>query len=142
MQHALKTLVAAAALALALPAAQAQELRPYPEPRITELQWQGYFEQVRSLHGKSERSFPQENLVVYQDSETMRSWAFTAPGHPAHPAWVARQLIQGRDGISIRQVGYFAGDEAQFTEMFRAYQKLSERLREGLGPQTPGGAAL
>ena len=111
-------------------AACAQEFKPYPKARITESQWQSYFDEVRSKHGPSEKRFPSEHLVVFEDTQAMLTWAFTTAGHPAHPAWVTRQPVQDSRGVYLRQIGYFAGEEQPFAEMFRAYQALNERMRE------------
>jgi hypothetical protein len=58
------------------------------------------------------------------------SWAFTTPGHPAHPAWVTRQPVEDQRGVQIRQIGYFAGNEPEFAKMFKAYLALNDQMRE------------
>ena len=50
-------------------------------------------------------------------------WAFTEPGHPAHPAWVAKRVIRVDQAVGIQQVGYFAGDEVAFGRLFRSYDR-------------------
>src|SRR5438034_6286484 len=65
----------------------AQEYMPYPGARITSDQWQQYFYEVSSKHAASRREFPAEHLVVFEDRATYTAYAFTQPGHAAHPSW-------------------------------------------------------
>ena len=108
----------------------AQEFKPHPRAKITQEQWQTYFDQVKTNHQASERQFPSEHLVTYDDRKSEMSWAFTTPGHPAHPAWVTRMPAQDGVGVYIRQIGYFAGNEPEFAKMFKAYQALNDKMRE------------
>ena len=119
----------AVALCFWVAVGQAQEYQPYPEARITPEQWQSYYELVRSNHGETAREYPEQKLVVFNDASQRMQLAFTMPGHPAHPAWVTRQTIEIDGTVSIQQIGYFAGDEAPFAELFRAYGRLTEQTR-------------
>ena len=110
--------------------APAQEFKPFPRANITREQWEAYFRQVSDRPNITKREFPSEHLVVFEDRESYISWAFTTPEHPAHPAWIARQPVQDARGVSMRQIGYFAGDEKPFAELFRAYQALNDKIRE------------
>lgn len=116
----------------------AQDFMPYPRPQITPEQWQSYFEEVRGKHAQSERQYPNEHLVVYEDRGSYSSWAFTSPGHPAHPAWVTRQVVQGERGASIRQIGYFAGDETEFKKLFKTILAVTRRAQEQLEKRQSG----
>lgn len=109
----------------------AQEFKPYPSAKITEAQWQQYFAEVQAKHGQSAEVTGQ-NLVVFTDSATATSYAFTQPGHPAHPAWITRMVLKERTGINIRQIGYFAGKEPPFATLFRAYLELNEKIKRDL----------
>ncbi len=111
-------------------AAPAQEFKPHPRAKITTQQWELYFDEVKSKHRATERQFPSEHLVVYDDLSSGMSWAFTVPGHPAHPAWVTRQPVTDSVGVNVRQIGYFAGDEPEFAKLFKAYLALNEKMRE------------
>jgi hypothetical protein len=108
----------------------AQEYKPYPRAQITEAQWQAYFDEVAAKHGATRREFPAEHLMVFEDTKNYMSYAFTQPGHPAHPAWVTRHVVQDAVGVNVRQIGYFAGEEVPFAKLFRAYQELNARMRE------------
>ena len=108
----------------------AQEFKPYPRANITEAQWQRYFDEVKSKHGSSAQDTERERLVVFHDPATHTSYAFTTPGHPAHPAWITRQVEKMGGEIGIRQIGYFAGPEPPFAALFKAYSELNARMRE------------
>lgn len=106
-----------------------QELRPYPQARITEAQWQSYYEQVKAKYGGSSKLAPNQPLLIFDDGHSTL-YAFTQPGHPAHPSWIARKVVQDSKGIYIDQVGYFAGDEGAFAALFKAYRALDANVRE------------
>jgi len=118
-------LACAAALAVA-----AQEFRPHPQARITTQQWQAYYDEVRAKHGDTEQQFAREHLVLFNDAKSLMSWAFTLPGHPAHPAWVTRQPVTDGNNVKIRQIGFYAGDEQAFRKLFATYVALTARMQE------------
>jgi hypothetical protein len=107
-----------------------QQFKPYPATRITQAQWASYFKEVRQKLGSSMQELASDNVVVFSDHATQTSYAFTQPGHPAHPAWITRQVVETQGGVGIRQTGYFAGDQASFTAMYQAYQDLNDRIGE------------
>ena len=112
----------------------AQEFMPYPNAKITESQWATYFEEVKKAHEESKREFPAEHLVVYEDLKGGMFWAFTTPGHPAHPAWITRQVAADQPGqTKMNQIGYFAGQEEPFAKLFQDYLALTERARKQKG---------
>lgn len=117
----------------------AQEYKPYPRARITQDQWQQYFEEVSSKHAASRLELPTELLVVFENTSAHTSYAFTQTGHPAHPAWVTRQVVQDGVGVYVQQIGYFAGDEEPFAKLFRAYQELNAKMRENFQRQSREG---
>lgn len=118
-----------AALALASPAL-AQEYQPYPTPRITVEQWQRYLDIVRMNHGSSAEIYKNEHLVGFSDQATRTFYVFTTRDHPAHPAWITRQLVETDGKVNVRQIGYFAGDEQPFAELFRIFLQRNEQLRK------------
>jgi hypothetical protein len=122
-------------VATALSAALALEIKPYPEAKITEAQWIAYHDQVKAAYGPSAQEIPGQNLVVYSGEGI--SFAFTQAAHPAHPAWIARQLVQEAGQFNVVQIGYFAGQEPPFAELFRAFQALNQRMIEELKRQSP-----
>jgi hypothetical protein len=115
----------------AISTAVSQELEPYPQNRITEAQWQTYYYAVQNLHGDSARPVREQHLVIFKDSETTTTWAFTQLGHPAHPSWIARRLIDDGGQTSIRQVGYFAGEDGPFVVFFQEQLELNKTLDQG-----------
>ena len=106
--------------------ASAPAYKPFPEAQVTPEQWGAYRDSVHAAYGATLRVFPDEHLEVLYSEDQTTHFAFTMPGHPAHPAWITRQA---RDG-SVGQIGYFAGDEAKFAELFRAYLALTDRTLE------------
>jgi hypothetical protein len=116
-------------------AAGAIEFKPYPTARITQAQWQGYLDGIKAAHGASAQEFREQRLVVFQDNATVTSYAFTLPGHAAHPAWVARRVTGFGGDVKLDTIGYFAGEEAAFAELFRQYQALNQRMIEDLKRQ-------
>lgn len=114
-------------LAGPLPAA---EYQPYPDAAITAEQWQAYFDTVWLEFADTMQELPDVNLVVFQDESTSTWYAFTTGDNPAHPAWVTRRVVE-RDGeLAMEQIGYFAGDEAPFADLFDAYSDITDEMRE------------
>ncbi|HEY0956588.1 MAG TPA: hypothetical protein VGE36_17670 [Roseateles sp.] len=110
----------------------AQEFKPYPRAHITEDQWQAYFDEVRVKHGATVQDIEDQKLLVYTDKATTTIYGFTKPGHPAHPAWIARKPEQRGDSLFIGQIGYFAGAEPPFAKLFREYLALNEKMKEDI----------
>lgn len=108
----------------------AAEYMPYPEAKVTKEQWQSYAEEVSREFQASERRYPDQRLTTYSDDASRMSFAFTMPGHPAHPAWITRQVVEANGSIDLRQIGYFAGEEESFAELSRQYQELTQRTRQ------------
>ena len=115
-----------------LPAGRAhsQELQPYPAPQITPQQWAHYAELVRQAHGATADVIKEENVIVFSDLRTRTFWVFTTKDHPAHPAWITRQMYEQDGKVNVRQIGYFAGSEPQFARLFRYYQERNAQLME------------
>ena len=122
--------VLAAALSLAVANAFAQEYQPYPSPQVTPEQWAKYGESVRQSHGDSVEVFKDKDLVAFSDLRTRTFWLFTTKGHPAHPAWITRQMYEEDGQVRVRQIGYFAGKEEEFAKLFSEYLKRNEELKD------------
>jgi hypothetical protein len=123
-------------------AASAQEFKPYPDAKVTVAQWQAYLDLVREKVGNSERSFPAQDFETYSNEATRTVYAFTEPGHPAHPAWITRRVVKDNKCdkcVSMEQTGFFAGDEPAFAKMFAEYQQQNERINANMHG---GGAAV
>jgi hypothetical protein len=123
------SLALAACLGIAVPA-YAQEFQPYPAPQITAQQWATYAEQVRQIHGDTVELLVGQNLVAFSDPRTRTFYIFTTKDHPAHPAWITRQLFEEGGEVRVRQIGYFAGSEPEFAKLFADYQKRNTQLME------------
>ena len=110
--------------------ALAQEYQPYPSPRITPEQWARYGETVRQYHGETLEHYKHKRLIAFSDLRARTFWIFTLKGHPAHPAWITRQMYEEDGEVRVRQIGYFAGSEEAFAKLFEEYLRRNEELKE------------
>ncbi|MDH4124056.1 MAG: hypothetical protein OEW64_09815 [Gammaproteobacteria bacterium] len=122
-----KLSVLAALLSGALLAADYQ---PYEDARITVEQWQAYFDTVLLEFADTMQEEADVNLVLFHDESTSTYFAFTTTANPAHPAWVTRRVIEQDGEIAVEQIGYFAGDEASFADLFDAISDLSAEMQK------------
>jgi hypothetical protein len=113
-------------------AARAQEFQPYPTPRITVEQWTSYLATVRSNLEQSAEVLAEKHVVLFFDQSTRTHYIFTTKDHPAHPAWITRRIVEEGGQVHVRQVGYFAGAEEPFAQLFREYQRMNEQLRDNV----------
>jgi hypothetical protein len=110
--------------------ALAQEYQPYPTPRITAEQYVQYAQEVKQALGSTADILQDQHLVAFTDERTRTFYIFTTKDHPAHPAWITRQIVEEGGQVRVRQIGYFAGSEAEFAKLFREYQGRNEQLME------------
>jgi hypothetical protein len=106
---------------------------PYPLANISVEQWTNYRQAVEKAYGPTRRSFPEEHLETFSSSNNNLHFAFTIAGHPAHPAWITREAKSG----SVNQIGYFAGKEEDFAELFNAYLALTNKTIKSLSDNEP-----
>ncbi len=119
----------AVALGPAAPAC-AQEFQPYPTPMITVEQWKNYAAQVRQALEPTAEVLKGMNLIAFSDMRARTFYIFTTKDHPAHPAWITRQMFEEGGQVRVRQIGYFAGSEVEFAKLFRDYQDRNQQLQE------------
>ncbi|HEU4516673.1 MAG TPA: hypothetical protein VFR77_05165 [Steroidobacteraceae bacterium] len=108
----------------------AQEYQPYPAPQVSAEQFTRYAEQVRQNFGATAEFVKEEKVIVFSDLRSRTFWVFTTRDHPAHPAWITRQMFEEKGQVNVRQIGYFAGAEREFAKMFRSYQERNAQLME------------
>ena len=127
-----RTLLGFVCLLGSLPAglARAQEFQPYPAPQISAEEFARYAEQVRQKHGATAQVVKEEKVIVFSDLRTRMFWVFTTKDHPAHPAWITRQMFEEKGQVNVRQIGYFAGSEPAFAKLFHSYQERNAQLME------------
>lgn len=106
--------------------------KPFRVAEISEKQWSSYYTAANILLIGSKRVFPEQGLEVFSDKESGTMFAFTMPNHPAHPSWITRYLVEKEGAISVGQIGYFAGDEESFAELFRQYQELNQKIKQDM----------
>jgi hypothetical protein len=119
----------AAALGSAAPAL-AQEFQPYPTPKITVEQWKNYATQIRQNFESTAEIMKGKNLVAFSDPRSRTFYIFTTKDHPAHPAWITRQMVEDGGQVRVRQIGYFAGSEEEFAKLFSEYQERNQQLQD------------
>jgi hypothetical protein len=110
----------------------AQQFRPFAEPRITEAQWQAYYSEVSIKFAKTLRDLETENLQLFFNEATFVTYTFTKPGHPAHPAWITRLVVAAGEKVTVSQHGYYAGSASEFEKFSDSYKALNERLKNSL----------
>ena len=110
--------------------ALAQEFQPYPTPKITAEQYAQYAEEVRQKYASTADFLKGQHLIGFTDERTRTFYIFTTKDHPAHPAWITRQIVEEDGQVKVRQIGYFAGSEAEFAKLFREYQGRNQQLME------------
>ena len=135
----MRTLILLLVLALS-GALHAQDFKPYERSKVTPVEWERYFEQVKGAHGASAHELAERKLIVFSDELTSTIYAFTQPGHPAHPAWVTSRLVRQNGGLDVRQIGYFAGDKAAFEALFREYIAMNDKLKREAGKRPANGS--
>jgi hypothetical protein len=118
------------AASLSAGVATPQNFQPYPSPQITAEQFAAYAEQVRQSYGTTAEVIREEKVIVFSDLRTRTFWVFTTKDHPAHPAWITRQMFEDKGQVNVRQIGYFAGPEPEFAKLFRSYQERNAQLME------------
>jgi hypothetical protein len=116
--------------------ANAQQFRPFIEPRITEAQWQAYYGEVSTKFAGTLRDMGAENLQLFFNDATFVTYTFTKPGHPAHPAWITRLVVAAGDKVTVSQHGFFAGSELEFEKFSDSFKALNERLKNSLSSGT------
>lgn len=128
----LRTLIVVFLISSSLHAATWQ---PYPDAKITIEQWQKYLDTVVSEFGDTRDEVAEAKLILFTDEVTATFYAFTADDHPAHPAWITRKLVEQEGAISIQQIGFFAGEEQAFADLFDDYIALSDKMQQEMATQ-------
>lgn len=105
---------------------------PYEDSKVTLEQWQTYYDLVQYEFGETRQELSRALLVLFEDTASSTYYAFTLPGHPAHPAWITRQLVDEEGEVSMQQIGYFAGEEEPFSELFQDYAELAYQIQSDL----------
>ena len=139
----MRTLILALLLSVSF-SAQAIEFTPYPTKKITTEQWQSYFDAVNSAYGSSREENSKEHVIYFTALVGDMYFIFTQPGHPAHPAWVARRRFYENGSTNVQLAGYFAGAELPFQDFFRQYvtqaEEASRRVKENQANNWTGSA--
>lgn len=111
---------------------QAATYKPFPEAQVTAEQWHEYFDIIVAEFGDTRDEISEARLVVFTDEASSTFYAFTLEDHPAHPAWITRRLVEQDGAITIQQIGFFAGEEQAFADLFDDYLALSDQLKSNI----------
>jgi hypothetical protein len=122
--------LAIALLALLAGQAWGQEFQPYPQPKITAEQYARYADEVLQAFGYSTEILKDQKLIAFSDERSRTFYVFTTKDHPAHPAWITRQMVEEDGQVRVKQIGYFAGNEEAFSRLFREFQGRNKQLME------------
>ena len=123
----MRNIVLLATGALASLLVQAQEYAPYEDAAITLHQWETYHNAVKACCEATRREYKDRGLVTYAKDEGRLGYTFTLENHPAHPAWITREVIPGAD-IQMQLIGYYAGSEEEFAKLYESYDKLTDQM--------------
>jgi len=113
----------------------ALEFMPYPAAQISQEQFEVFFNKARERLSHSQRTYRHQHMVIFKDDFNGHHYAFTLPGHAAHPSWIVRRIVNHEGELQIQQVGYYVNEEAAFVELFDAYLKLNETIKPQLQEQ-------
>ena len=113
----------------------AATFNPYEDSMITPEQWLEYYDTIQSEFGETREEATDAMLVFFEDASSSTYYAFTLPQHPAHPAWVARKLVERDGDVTMDMIGYFAGNEESFSELFQDYAELTYQIRSDIEAQ-------
>ena len=113
----------------------AADFEPYKNTKISPIEWTKYFEQIETEYGDSARRHDSENSIYFTDQERATIYQFTTIRHPAHPSWITSEIkmIEGRP--KVNQIGYFAGSEKEFREMYESIRQLHQTSEENMNRQ-------
>lgn len=108
----------------------ALEFMPYAAAKVSKEQWQTFYDRARSNLGHTQRTYTEQHMVIFLDSFNGHHYAFTLPGHDAHPSWIVRRIVNHDGILDIQQVGYYVDNEEAFIELFRTYLELNDEIKE------------
>jgi hypothetical protein len=114
----------------------ALEFMPYPVAKISQEQFDTFYKKARERLIHSQRTYRQQHMVVFTDNFNGHHYAFTLPGHAAHPSWIVRRIVNHEGELQVQQVGYYVNKESAFVQLFDAYLKLNEKLKPQLQNQS------
>ena len=105
-------------------------VKPHKTADISIQQWKNYYQLATIKYSDTVYSAEDRCTTQVSAKDINANIYFTQPCHSAHPAWVTIYVHNDGTSLSLGQIGYFAGSEAAFAEMFRAYGALREEMIE------------
>lgn len=121
-------------------AVHAQSLPPGPLPELrgSSIGYSSVEEALEALKTKPGTQVRDESgwtIIADRESASERTlWAFTPPGHPAHPAAVKR-IVTERDGtIYLDMKVLCQARKEPCDQLVRDFQALNDSVRQQFGP--------
>jgi len=108
------------------------DIKPYPIANISLQEWNSYYQLINFKLPASKKLIQQNCMEYFADRTINAVFYFTTNCHPAHPAWVTLHVINENNQLHMGQIGYFAGHESAFAEMFKAFQVSTEERRKAM----------
>jgi Protein of unknown function (DUF4019) len=108
----------------------AQHFEPFPSTQITTAQWNEYFKEVSEKHSSTKQDLIGKKIVIFSNplsGKVGTVYAFTTPGHSAHPAWIAQQPQERSGNVHMIQVGFYAGSKREFQKLFNDYSEMTDK---------------
>ncbi|MCX7554852.1 hypothetical protein OS175_13310 [Marinicella sp. S1101] len=107
-------------------------VRPHQTAGISSEQWANYYQLATIKYSGAVYSYEDKCTTQVAAKDINANIYFTQPCHSAHPAWVTIYVIEENQHLRLGQIGYFAGSESAFAEMYKAYGVLREQMIEDM----------
>jgi hypothetical protein len=110
-------------------------IKPHPTANISMQEYNNYYQIINLKLITSKQLIEQSCLEYFADKPTRASFYFTTNCHPAHPAWITLHVVKENNKLHMGQIGYFAGDEPAFAQMFKAFRASTEERRKAMAKE-------
>ena len=89
--------------------------------RVTMQRIDADFHAVQAIPDVQCKRIDQALYVLCDAASRKTIWAFTLPGHSAHPALVRRVMVADSQSIGIKASGHYAGSKGAFDRWFNEF---------------------
>jgi len=106
---------------------------PLPEASGPTIEYPTVAAALKGLHAKPGVTFTEQGgWTVADDDAAHAIWSFPPPGYPAYPAAVKRQMIEGKDGISLQMSVHCEASKKACDDLVRTYEELNAKAAASL----------
>lgn len=99
---------------------QAQANKRFPQSKITSIEWQQYFDEVKAIPNAKIQEGRSQTQISFVGSDTNEIFYFTNINHPAHPAVIRVTAYVDSSGETKAGVtGNYAGSKEDFDPWFK-----------------------